>query len=50
MIAGNRIESVRTFPGYAILLAQACQRNVVEGNEITGSQPRGIFVSVGLRR
>ena len=47
VVAGNRIESSETFPGYSIILAQACQRNVVEGNQITGSQPRGIFVTAG---
>jgi parallel beta-helix repeat protein len=47
VVADNRIESSQTFPGYSIILAQACQRNVVEGNEITGSQRRGIFVTAG---
>ena len=47
LIADNRVDSSRTFPGYGIALAQACRRNIVERNEITGLQPRGIFVTVG---
>lgn len=35
-----------SFPGYGILLAQACNFNSVEGNEVRGGS-RGIFVTTG---
>jgi parallel beta-helix repeat protein len=46
VIADNRVELPLRF-SYAILLAQACRRNVVENNVVGGSGMRGIFVTTG---